>query len=362
MTTDGDAFWSIIPAGGAGTRLWPLSRSARPKFLLNLASDRSLLQQTYDRLLPLSPPERILIVTGPAHATEIARQLPDVPPENILIEPSPKGTGPAIGLASFIIAQRDPDAVIGSFAADHVVTDEAAFRQAVNTAIAAANEAYLVTIGLTPTRPETGFGYIKRTDETVVSDADGIAWRADSFTEKPDAATAERFVDSGRYLWNASMFIWRAADIVAAFSKHQPATTAVLTILSESWGDLDEDLRSEHWRQIRNDTIDEGIMEKTDRFAVVQADVGWSDIGDWSALAELLVADANGNRHHGAGVEIDSRSCVAWSSSGKLIAIVGLENVVVVETPDAILVLDRNKAQNVKEVVERLRTEREDLL
>ncbi|MGH2561634.1 MAG: sugar phosphate nucleotidyltransferase, partial [Thermomicrobiales bacterium] len=180
------SFWAVVPAGGSGTRLWPLSRAARPKFLLPLLGERSLLQQTWERLMPLTAPARTFVVCGPAHAAAIARQLPELPEGNLLVEPSPRGSGPAIGLAAALIARQAPEAVMGSFAADHDVTDDAAFAAAVRAATVAAHDGWLVTIGLTPTCPETGYGYIERTDDEQARTADGVAYRALCFHEKPD--------------------------------------------------------------------------------------------------------------------------------------------------------------------------------
>ncbi len=183
--------WAVVPAGGSGTRLWPLSRAARPKFLLPLLGERSLLQQTIDRLAPSVPPDRTLVVCGPAHAAPVARQLPELPEGNVVVEPSPRGSGPAIALATALIARHDPTAIVGSFAADHEVTDLPIFDAALRTAVAAADDGWLVTIGLTPTRPETGYGYIERTDDVVACTPEGSAYRAARFVEKPDAATAD---------------------------------------------------------------------------------------------------------------------------------------------------------------------------
>jgi mannose-1-phosphate guanylyltransferase len=230
------AFWAVIPAGGSGTRLWPLSRAARPKFLLPLLGQRSLLQQTAHRLGLLAPPERTFVVCGPAHAAPVARQLPTLPESNLIVEPSPKGTGPALALAAAIIARLDPDAVIGSFASDHEVAYEDAFVAAVRVAIAAAEDGSLVTIGLPPTRPETGYGYIERTDEPVAGCPEGTAYRAAGFVEKPDQERAEAYVASGRYLWNASMFVWTARALLDELERLQPALRTGVEEIAAAWG------------------------------------------------------------------------------------------------------------------------------
>jgi mannose-1-phosphate guanylyltransferase len=356
------AFWSVIPAGGAGTRLWPLSRASMPKFLLPIMSDRSLIQQTVDRVAPFSPPERTLIVAGAAHAAGIARQLPEIPPENIIIEPVPRGTGPAIGLAAMIVRGRDPHAVMGSFAADHIVTDEAAFGAAVETAALAAREGWLTTIGLKPTRPETGYGYIERTDEPVAAGPAGTAFRAAGFTEKPDADLARQFIDSGCYLWNASMFIWRVDRLAEEMETYQQELSCALQQIVATWQEPDGDETFNRlWNALTPMTIDHGIMEKSGRVAVVPAEIGWSDVGDWHGLGELIEQDTMGNSVAGRYIQHEAERCMVWSTTGRLIALVGVENLAVIDTPDALLVVDRDKAQDVRKIVDQLKDDLEPL-
>jgi mannose-1-phosphate guanylyltransferase len=355
-TSDGrGGFWAVIPAGGAGTRLWPLSRATRPKFLLPLTGDRSLLQQTVDRLRPLAPPARTVVVCGPAHAPAIVRQLPEVPEGNLLVEPSPKGSAPAIGLAAALIARQDPDAVMGSFAADHDIADPAAFAAAVRTAITAAETGCLCTIGLTPTRPETGYGYIERGDEVVV-DGDGVAYRARRFVEKPDLARATEYVASGRFVWNASMFIWRVGMLLDELARQLPELHAGLMRICDVWETPRRDrVVAEVWAGLEEATIDHGIMERAERVAVVPAEMGWSDVGDWNGLGELIDRDDVGNSVRGDLVQIESTGCVVWSETNRLVALIGLEDTVVVDTPDALLVIDRGRAQDVKRIVDELK-------
>ncbi|MEA2512798.1 MAG: mannose-phosphate guanylyltransferase [Thermomicrobiales bacterium] len=351
-------FWAVIPAGGSGTRLWPLSRAARPKFLLPLVGSRSLVQQTVDRLALLSSPERTLVVCGPAHAPAIARQLPQLPGSNIVIEPAPKGSGPAIGLASAIVAKHDPDAIMGSFAADHHVLDETAFVQAVTVAIEAARSGWLVTIGLTPTRPETGYGYIERTDEEIFVSSAGTAYRSARFVEKPKLETATEYIASGKFLWNASMFIWRAGTFVAEMARLQPGLHAGIARIIDAWGTTEhERVMSEVWPTLPESTIDQGIMERTERVAVVPSEMGWSDIGDWHGLGELMEHDVTGNSIRADLIAIAATRCAVWSETERVVAVVGLEDVVVVDTPDALLVTHRAKAQDVRRVVESLKAQ-----
>jgi mannose-1-phosphate guanylyltransferase len=354
-----NGFWSVIPAGGSGTRLWPLSRSGHPKYLLPLLGEHSLLQQTRARLADLCPAERTFVVCGPAHAASIARQLPEMPDDNLLVEPAPRGSGPAIGLAAVLIAQHDPNAIMGSFAADHDVADEDAFRNAVRTGIQAANDGWLVTIGLTPTRPETGYGYIERTDEVVIAAAEGTAYRAVCFVEKPDLDRATEYVESGRFLWNASMFIWKAQTLLDEMARQQPELHTALTTIAAAWGTpAQERVTAEIWLKLVESTIDHGIMEHAERVAVVPAEMGWSDVGDWHGLGELIEHDSVGNSVHGDIIQFETRNSVIWSETQRLIALIGLENTVVVDTDDALLVVDRARAQDVRRIVEQLKAMR----
>jgi mannose-1-phosphate guanylyltransferase len=351
--------WAVVPAGGSGTRLWPLSRAARPKFLLPLLGERSLLQQTIDRLAPSVPPERTLIVCGPAHAAPVARQLPALPESNVLVEPSPRGSGPAIALATALIARRDPAAIIGSFAADHEVSDLPRFDAALRTAVAAAEDGWLVTIGLTPTRPETGYGYVERSDDVVAGTPDGSAYRAARFVEKPDAATAAEYVASGRFLWNASMFVWQAQMLLDEVARLQPDLHAAVSRIAQVWGTPEQErVTADIWSGLAESTIDQGVLEQASRVAVVPAEFGWSDVGDWNNLGELIERDDFGNSVRGDVVQSQTRNSVVWSETGRLIALVGLENIAVVDTADALLVVNRGDAQEVRTIVEQLKTMR----
>ena len=353
--------WAVVPAGGSGTRLWPLSRAARPKFLLPLLGDRSLLQQTVHRISSVVPPERTLVVCGPAHAAPVARQLPGLPEPNILVEPSPRGSGPAIALATALIFLRDPAAIVGSFAADHEVSNVPLFEAALRTSIQAAREGWLVTIGLAPTRPETGFGYIERSDDVITCTADGSAYRAARFVEKPSAETAAEYLASGRFLWNASMFVWRAQALLDEVARLQPDLHAGVSRIAAVWGTPEQDqVAAEVWADLAESTIDQGILERANRIAVVPAEFGWSDVGDWNNLGELIERDDAGNSVRGDVVQSQTRNSVVWSETGRLVALVGLENIAVVDTEDALLVVDRSDAQEVRRIVEQLKIMRRE--
>jgi len=350
-------FWSVIPAGGSGTRLWPVSRTGQPKFLLPLVhADRSLLQDTVDRLRLVCDPDRMLVVGGPAHAAPITRQLPELGTDQIIVEPSPKGSGPAIALAAALIARHDPEAVMGSFAADHDVRDQAAFAVAVRSAIATARDGWLGTIGLRPTRPETGYGYIERDDRALMLTPGGDVYRASRFVEKPDLERATAFLESGRFFWNASMFIWRVDVFMDELRALLPDVAAGVTRIAASWGTPDQDaVMGDIWPQLPEVTIDHGIMERSSRVAVVPSEMGWSDVGDWHGLGTLLAQDEQGNSVRGDIISTDCSNSVVWSDTGRIISLLGLDNIVVVDTPDALLVADRGKAQHVRATVNRLK-------
>ena len=351
------SFWAVIPAGGSGTRLWPLSRAARPKFLLPLVRrETSLLQDTAERIWAMTPPERTLVVCGPAHTVAIARQLPEIPEGNLIVEPSPRGSGPAIILAAALIHRLDPNAIMGSFAADHDVTDRRAFEEAVRTAIRAAHEDCLVTIGLTPTRPETGYGYIERSENVVVENDGSTAYEALRFVEKPPLETARQYLESGRFLWNASMFIWKCSTLLEVARALMPDLLEAIEQIVEVWDTPDrEDTIIRIWEALPESTIDQGIMEKADRVAVVPADIGWSDVGDWHGLGELIEQDSVGNSVRGDILQVETKRSVVWSETGRLVALIGLENVVVVDTEDALMVIDRERSQDVKKIVGELK-------
>ncbi len=360
----GRRFYAVVPAGGSGTRLWPLSRSAAPKFFHDLTgSGRTLLQDTADRLAALADPDATYVVTGAAHAAEVSRQLTSLPVDQVLVEPAPRDSAPAIGLAATLIHRRDPGAVMGSFAADHVVRDEPAFHRAVRTAAAAAAEGYLVTIGLTPTGPDTGYGYLQ------IGDPLGVvgSFAALEFKEKPDLATARSYVDSGNYLWNASMFVWRVDVFVEELHRQLPELAAGLDRVADAWDtDRRDEVLTEVWAQLPKTNVDQGVMEdagRRGRVATVPASIGWDDIGDWDTLAGILPA-TDGVAVLGSAPTMTSgcTDSLVVAAGDRLIATIGLDGVAVVDTPDALLVCRRDHAQDVKALVDRIKaTGRTDL-
>ncbi|WP_298801444.1 mannose-1-phosphate guanylyltransferase [uncultured Pseudokineococcus sp.] len=368
-----DHFWAVVPAGGSGTRLWPLSRAGAPKFLHDLTSSgRTLVQSTWDRLVPLATPERLLLVTGEVHAGAVRGQLPQLERGNLLLEPSPRDSMAAIGLAAAVVARRDPEAVVGSFAADHLIPDARAFGGAVRQAVAVAQEGHVVTIGIQPTSAATGFGYV-RTGEPLDVEGAPDAVRATGFTEKPDAATAERYVAGGDHRWNAGMFVARADVLLGHLQAQLPQLHAGLLELAEAHEDLPAhkaaDVVERVWPTLTKIAIDHAIAEPVAAaggVAVVKGSFSWDDVGDWDALASL-VPDLDGSSLRVLG---DLDSVVVQDSTGvvvprgqRTVAVIGLDDVVVVDTDDAVLVTTRARAQEVKGVVEALRAKgRGDLL
>ncbi|MCX7623757.1 MAG: mannose-1-phosphate guanylyltransferase [Thermomicrobium sp.] len=355
--------WAVIPAGGSGTRLWPASRRNRPKFLLPIPGPQSMLQATWERLRPLVTPHHCFVVTGAAHVAAVRDQLPELPPDRIVAEPSPRGTGPAIGLAAFLIARQAPQALMGSFAADHYVADPEGFRRAVRAGLRAASEGFLVTVGVAARYPETGYGYI-RVGEPLLAEEGLTVHRVRQFKEKPDRETAEEYVRSGEYCWNASMFLWRVDVFLEALRRLLPDVYRPLAAIAACWGTPEaERCLAEIWPTIPEVTIDHGIMERAEDVAVVPAEFGWADLGDWHGLAQLLADDADdsvvlGCEHLG----LDTRATLIYGGR-RLVVTLGVEDLVVVDTDDVLLVAHRSRAQAVREVVRRLEElGRQDLL
>jgi len=353
-----DSFHAVIPAGGAGTRLWPLSRASRPKFLLDLdGSGRSLLQQTWDRLNDLIPAERIHVVTGTAHAAAIREQLPEL--TGLFVEPSPRDSMPAIGLAAAVIGAAHPGAIIGSFAADHIIDDQVSFAEAIGQAVAVARSGLVTTIGITPTGPSTAFGYVQSGDQLDVDGA-GSARAVTSFVEKPDAATAAGYVASGSYSWNGGMFVTRTDVLLGHLARLQPGLHEGLARIAASWsGDDRQDVLDATWPGLTKIAIDHAIAEPValeGGMAVVPGEFTWDDVGDFAALQDVGAASSPET------IWVDAGG-LAISEDGTTIAVVGLQDVVVVRTDDALLVVARDSAQQVKEVVAELkRRGRDDLV
>lgn len=350
-----DGFWAVVPAGGAGTRLWPLSRSDSPKFLHDLTgSGRSLLQQTHDRLDPLVGP-RFLVVTGRTHEAAVRAQLRTLGHDDVIAEPSPRDSMAAIGLAAAVLERRaresGEDLVLGSFAADHVITDDGAFAAAVREAVAVAREDYLVTIGIEPTFPSSAFGYIH---QGAPLPGHPRACRVAEFVEKPSVPVAEGYLASGGYRWNAGMFVARPSVLLDLLAEQDPAFAANLRAIA-----AEPDLLAELWEKCPKIAIDHAVAEPAaaaGRVATVPGSFGWDDIGDFDSLATLLGEGTDLTvLGDGDSVVVRETTGVVVPASGRVVAVIGLDEVVVVDTPDALLVTTRARAQEVKAIVAALK-------
>ncbi|WP_294178063.1 mannose-1-phosphate guanylyltransferase [uncultured Schumannella sp.] len=358
-----DRFYSVIPAGGVGSRLWPLSRADAPKFLHDLTgSGQTLLRATWERLAPISGPQRVMVVTGRAHRAAVESQVPELTDPNVVLESEPKDSTAAIGLAAAILRRREPDVIIGSFAADHVIHEPAKFRAAVEQAVLAADAGYIATIGITPDEPAVGFGYIDCGEALSIEGAPD-ALRVESFVEKPDLETARRYVSEGHHLWNAGMFIARADRLLEEIGATQPELLAGLEELAEAWDDHARrgPAVDRIWPKLTKIAIDYSVAEPAaaaGRLAVIPGRFGWDDVGDFASIAKLHSGGRPANLailgEH-ARVLSDSASGIVISTTDRIISLIGVQDIVVVDTPDALLVTTSEHAQRVKSVVDALK-------
>jgi mannose-1-phosphate guanylyltransferase len=343
--------YAVIPAGGAGSRLWPRSRRHSPKHVLPLSgTGRPLVAEAYERIAPLA--RQVFVLTEERQVPLIARLVPELPLDGMIVEPAARGTTNALGLAAMTLLQRDPDAVMVSTAADHVIGGVPAFQQAVRTAAAVAGASdRLVTIGLRPRYAATGFGYIEAGEEERVGDE--VARRVTRFVEKPKAAAAESYLESGRHFWNLNLFCWRCDAFVEELRRHGPEHHAGLEATLAARASGDEGVAARIYSALPVDAVDYTVMERTDHLLLVPAAFEWADVGSWSELADLLHQDEAGNVVDGVPVLIDTRNSFI-SVPDKLVAVIGLSDLVVVDTEDALLVCPKSRAQDVKKVVEQL--------
>ncbi|MEK6725965.1 MAG: mannose-1-phosphate guanylyltransferase [Deltaproteobacteria bacterium] len=378
--------YAVIMAGGQGARFWPRSRKKRPKQLLDIVGSESMIRQTVDRLLPFVDPENVYVVTGIEHVEELIGHIQDVPSENIIAEPVGRNTAPCIGLAAMRLKKRDPESVMAVLPADHVILDKDIFLETLRNACEVAKSGdYIITLGMTPDRPETGYGYIKKGSvvregtvpdlrpspfcpplnkggtkggvESGLSQTRFEAYHVERFVEKPDRATAEQYVKSGEYLWNAGMFVFKVSTILKAIERHMPDLYLGLLRLEPALGrEEQERALNDVYGELPSVSIDYGVMEKADNVLVIPSTFGWNDVGSWTAIDDLLPRDEQGVVAHAEHISIDTKDCIIYSPK-KLVATIGVSNLIVVETEDALLICDKSRAQDVKKVVEMLEKE-----
>ena len=349
--------FAVVMAGGRGTRFWPRSRIAHPKQLIDIVGDRPMLAQTIERVRPQVGLESIVVVTDRVCADSMQSIVPELPGENVIIEPAPRNTAACIGLAALFLERRQPDGVMAVLPADHAILDNEAFLDTLERAGEAARSGNaLVTIGIRPKKPETGYGYIKTLAPVDGGDDAGI-FGVETFVEKPSIEKAEEYLRDGRYFWNSGMFIWKVSAILEAFEKYMPELHRGLESIASKGGEPD-------WKQtvdrvydsLESVSIDYGVMERADNVVMVEASFEWDDVGSWAAIDPYMEADDRANRSRGRHITLGSKDCTVYTGE-RLVATIGLEGLVIVDTTDALLICPKDRAQDVKAIVEILEAE-----
>jgi mannose-1-phosphate guanylyltransferase len=350
--------YAVIMAGGGGTRLWPISRKETPKQLLPLLGKETLFQSTVSRLEELFPPERILVVTMAEQAREMQNQVPSIPVENYLIEPSPRGTASVVALAAAVLQKRDPQAIMAIQTSDHYIRNRDLFRFLIRTAFDVTQQNYLVTLGITPTYPSTGYGYIQQ-GAPLDGEYKYPVYTVKRFKEKPDEETAQQLLRSGDHSWNSGMFVWRVDTILAEIERQMSEIFGVVNKIAAAWVTAEQDTVVQlHWNDLKSQTIDYGIMEKAERVAVLPAGgLGWSDVGSWDSLFDVLLPDMNGNVATNAQhLALDTNNTLVYTKDDeRLVVTIGLDDIVIVDAGDVLMVCKVDQSQKVKDVVEHLK-------
>jgi len=349
-------FYIVLMAGGSGTRLWPMSRKDKPKQFQKFSSEKSLLQETYERIKDLVPKENIYISLTQNILQESRKQLENILKENFIVEPEAKNTAPAIGLVAAKLFKLNPDAIVATIASDHTVKKVSNYQEAILHFLnfVEKNPEYLAAVGIKPTRPDTGLGYLKLGKKIGQSNL----YKVEQFVEKPDLETAQKYLASGKYLWNACYFAWHAGEMLKMFEKYETEIYEGLKNILRGLGQENEKgIIREEYKKFPKVPIDTAIAEKHDKIAVVPADMGWSDVGSWAALYEIL-APKTGNHtvSQGHHIGIDDRNCLVYAQD-RLLATVGLEDIIIVDMPDVTLVCNKNKSQDVKKLIDKLKEE-----
>ena len=351
-------YYAVIMAGGGGTRLWPLSRQARPKQMLQLVGKETLFQAAVHRLNGLLPPERILVVTAADQAPELRAQCPELPAENFVLEPMPRGTASAIGLTAVVLQKRDPQAVMSVLTADHFIADPELFQRMLVAARDVALDDYLVTLGIHPTYPATGYGYIQQGEKIGLYGGFGV-YKALRFREKPDLETAEQMLKTEDHAWNSGMFMWRVERVMAEFQRQMPELFAALTEIASAWGTAAQDqVVGRIWPEIKPQTIDYGIMENAQKVAVIPAEgLGWNDVGSWDSFFDMLPTDEDGNiLHCDQHINLDTSDSMVYADcDDRLIVTIGVKDLVIVDTGDVLMVCSKDHAQDVRKAINHLK-------
>ena len=348
-------FYALIMAGGVGSRLWPLSRQKSPKQVLPLMGEHSMFAMAVERLQPLLMPEDVFVVVGEEQADLLKAENTGVPDRNYVIEPAGRGTAPAIALSAIALRRRDPEAIMAVLTADHFISDDAGFREVLKAAREVAAQNYLVTLGITPSSPSTGYGYLERGQHLIQAN-DYLAYQVRAFREKPDPATARHFVTSGQHSWNSGMFVWKVSRFLDELSHTMPEFYRQLMMIDAALGTpaYDRVLR-DVWQAVQPQTVDYGVMEQARDVAVIPAEFGWNDVGSWATLLEILDSDEKGNVvRHAQHVGVDTGSTLVFGRD-RLVATIGLHDMIVIDTGDAVLICPKDRAQDVKQIVDELK-------
>lgn len=348
-------YYALIMAGGIGTRLWPLSRQKSPKQVLPLVGERSMFGLAVERLQPLFTPEDVMVVVGRDQVDLLKAEQTGVPDHNYVIEPMGRGTAPAIALSAITLRQRDPQAIMAVLTADHFVGDDEGFREVLVAAGETAARDYLVTLGITPSFPSTGYGYVER-GPLLMNAAGFTAYRVTAFREKPDLVTAKRFMVSGRHSWNSGMFVWKVERFLSELSRTMPEFYEQLMQIEAALGTPDyERVLNEVWPRVAAQTVDYGVMEKARDVAVIPAEFGWNDVGSWATLLDILEGDEHDNViRHAQHVGLDTANTLVFGRD-RLVATIGLRDLIVIDTGDALLICPKDRAQDVKKIVDELK-------
>jgi mannose-1-phosphate guanylyltransferase len=351
---------AVVMAGGQGTRFWPLSREDKPKQFLNIAGGATMLQRTVERLQPVVAASDVYVVCSERYAGLVREQLPQLSAEQVIVEPEAKNTAPCLGLSAFYLRDRIGsadalDAVMVALPADHLIQDVGEFHEALQAAERLARQRWLVTFGIEPSYPATGYGYLER-GEPISGDGKRPSFRVSRFTEKPDEETACRFLEQGGYYWNSGMFVWTLGTLLDEMRRLMPELYSGLQEMASDWADKDKTARL--FSRFPSLSIDYGVMEQASRVAVLPCRPGWNDVGNWRSLEEVWPAGEEGLFTNTPSLGIDSNDCILYTSTGKLVALVGVHGLAVVDTPDALLLCSKDRAEDVKKVVERLREEK----